>query len=153
MKKFITLPYDVYERLTKNVNLNSNTDTGIKENILIEPLSPQSTTVYTTPENIETRLNTILKRTDLPIDKKRLLYTDILRKYIDINEPAQVLKPIADSDPKEDKFNPLPILSDVLPKTLLRKGNGFVNYLFSNTDISWDKSGSVSINKLYLEVT
>ena len=152
MRKFITLPYDVYERLRRYNEENENVDKGLLKNtVFADSLYPKTTIENATSESIDFKLNEILK-SKLPDDKKRILYSDLLRKYIDINEPlTEISKSSISTNSSEEthglnEFNPQSILEDILPKTLIKKGIGFLNYLTLNPDISWDSVGTVSID-------
>ena len=136
MKKFITLPYDVYEQLMRSNECP-------EKNILLFDgnASSKTTTDYTEIPNTEAKLNDILN-SKLSEDKKRTLYTDVLRRYIDLHDTTRQ----DTGSINNEIYDPLPILTDILPKTIIKKGVSFLNYLSSNSEISWDKIGTVSIN-------
>ena len=142
MKKFITIPYDVYERLLKSSN-NPDSIESIPTKF-DSTLQRKSTVENTVPEKIEFKLSEILN-SEIPVSKKRMLYTDVLRKFIDVNETHTENE--SNNSVKEQDFNPSIILTDILPKTVIKKGISFLNYLNLNRDISWDKAGVVTIDE------
>ena len=140
MKKIITIPYDVYERLSKH-NDNCTNSGPLKTDLTADSSLSDSGVESVTSRDIETRLTEILNSV-LPFDKKRLLYTNLLRKFIDINK-VYVDEP--DKSPT-NSFDPSSILTSILPKTVIKKGIGFLNYLELSLSITWDKnSGEVSL--------
>ena len=139
MKKYITLPYDMYEKMVKYSQMNNNDE----NKVILEPVAiSNQTTDFTSILDIENKLKQILN-SNQPEDKKILLYTQLLQRFIDLNRPS-------DFSNQKSNYDVETILTNILPKYCVKKGLGFLRFLKTLQNISWDNNGIVTVDNQIL---
>ena len=126
MKKYIVLPYNVYEKILTNGNSQQD---FIKEN------------------NLKNILNE-----NKPANVKRILYQQELQKVINNNKNLNANI----SNDKNNILNTekyLDLLKTILPKTLIGKGICLFEYLRDSPHFTWSDNGEIIIDTLKIDGT
>ena len=135
MKKFVFIPYDEYEILKKNSKTSTATHSG--ENQEDETLF---TNVQKQENIIDPKLDRIMDA-DIPIDKKRMLYTQLLEKHLDQTGAEGV-----DRTTSGTLYDAQSLLKAALPKSSIKHAIGIYDFISNDSSIQWNQQGEVIIN-------
>lgn len=162
MRKYVILPYNIYERLNKKENnILPITNVTTKENEVNEIVL---TDVH---KPIELELQQIITDKVTNIDEKRLLYTQILQKLIEqLKTPSNTSTFVretnfsnSDSENKnasasieKDDKKLLDVAESLINKTFSQqsktKGLGILEFLHNAPDFTWNENLEVQINTI-----